>query len=259
MIVRLLAFDAALVGFAIAALVVTLSVSCLVFVRKRWPNLATKDSNDIADPIYSMVGVLYAVLLAFMVIVVWEQFTTAQDQTELEASAVSDLLRVVDAFPVNERMTLKDDLIAYCRDVVEHEWPLMARGADVELESPAYRKLWTDYLAMTPEEGKQVSLYNDCITRLNDLGSKRKLRLVSSEAELPGIMWVLLIGGSCISIGFTFFFGTENVRLHAIIVGLLSALLGFVLFLIFSLEHPYSGNLSVKPAGFEKIIASAKR
>ena len=37
------------------------------------------------------------------------------------------------------------------------------------------------------------------------------------------------------------------------------ALLGFVLFLIFSLEHPYSGNLSVKPAGFEKIIASAKQ
>ena len=82
---------------------------------------------------------------------------------------------------------------------------------------------------------------------------------MSSEAELPGIMWVLLIGGSCISVGFTFFFGTENVRLHAIIVGLLSALLGFVLFLTFSLEHPYSGNLSVKPAGFEKIIASAKR
>src|SRR5689334_8394377 len=105
---RLIAIPAPIAGTVIVTLVVTLSLIGLRYFRRRWPQDELKESNDVSDPIYSMVGVLYSVLLAFMVVVVWEQFTKAQMHTELEASAIGDLLRETQSFPATQREIIHD-------------------------------------------------------------------------------------------------------------------------------------------------------
>ena len=50
--------------------------------------------NDVAGFVYAVVGVIYAVLMAFMVYVVFVQFQTAQDRTENEATSLGDLYRI---------------------------------------------------------------------------------------------------------------------------------------------------------------------
>lgn len=241
----------------IVMVVVGLSLTGLALVRRRWSQAALKESNDLADPVYSMIGVLYAVLLAFIVVVVWEQFTAAGEHTLMEAGAVSDLYRDAGGFPPDTRAELRHHLVNYANDVVDHEWPAMEKGEPVNLESEAFRQLWSGYLNYQPETNTQIAFYNESIGRLNELGGKRKNRILSSESELPSILWVLLIGGSVICIGYTFLFGTENHAVHMVVVAFLSAVLAFVLFLIFSLEHPYSGSLSVRPDGFQYFLRTA--
>ncbi len=55
-------------------------------------------------------------------------------------------------------------------------------------------------------------------------------------------------GGGGVVMAFTFLFGTRDVVVHALAVGLTAALLAFVLYLIFALEHPYVGDLCSRPS-----------
>ena len=252
--IRLLTLPAGLLAVLVVALVVGVSLAGLRFVRRLTTQSSLKESNDVADPVYAMIGVLYAVLLAFMVVVVWEQFTSAEFHAGLEADAIADLLREAQAFPPAQHALLQHQLLAYARDVVDREWPAMSRGEDIDLESPAFRSVWSAYIGLRLERTESTAFYTDSIARLNELSTHRKERILSAEAELPGLLWVLLIGGSVIAVVFTFLFGTANARVHYFVVTMLSALLGFVLFLIFSLEHPYIGRLSVKPTSFEHVI-----
>ncbi|MGB7360092.1 MAG: hypothetical protein WA944_19805 [Mycobacterium sp.] len=61
-------------------------------------------------------------------------------------------------------------------------------------------------------------------------------------------------GGGGVVMAFTFLFGTRDVVVHALAVGLTAALLAFVLYLIFALEHPYVGDLSVEPTEYANVL-----
>jgi ABC-type iron transport system FetAB permease component len=73
-------------------------------------------------------------------------------------------------------------------------------------------------------------------------------RVSTSEASIPGELWVLLLGGGAVITAFTYLFGTRDLLIHAAAVALTAALMGFVMYLIFALEHPFVGALSVAPA-----------
>ncbi len=66
---------------------------------------------------------LYAVLVAFVVVVVWEQLNQAEEGTEHEAAAISDLLRDSAGLPVAGRAEIQRSLIDYTNDVVDDESP----------------------------------------------------------------------------------------------------------------------------------------
>ena len=84
---------------------------------------------------FSLAGVLYAVLVAFVVVVVWEQFVDAEAAAQSEASAIADLLRDSQAFPASERPQLQQSLTAYAQDVVDDEFPRMRQGESIEQQS----------------------------------------------------------------------------------------------------------------------------
>ena len=49
------------------------------------------------------------------------------------------------------------------------------------------------------------------------------------------------------TIGFTFFFGTENLRAQALMTGALALLIFFGLLIIIAIDHPFAGTVSVEP------------
>jgi membrane associated rhomboid family serine protease len=80
------------------------------------------------------------------------------------------------------------------------------------------------------------------------------LRVAAGDAAVPGELWVLLVGGGAVVMAFTFLFGTRDVVVHACAVGLTAGLMGFVIYLIFALEHPFVGALSVTPEPYVNVL-----
>ncbi|ADT97790.1 MULTISPECIES: bestrophin-like domain [Mycolicibacterium] len=230
--------------------IVGLSIGGLVVFRKAVSQTRLENANAVSGSVFQLAGVLYAVLVGFVVVVVWEQFSDAEDASALEASAVTDLLRDSAALPAESRSLIEESLIRYTRTVIDEEFPLMHRGEHVDERSDALDAVWQTYLTVQPQTRNEIAFFDHAIVRLNDLGAARKMRVATGDAYVPGELWILLIGGGGVMMAFTFLFGTPDLLVHSLAVGLTSALLAFVLYLIFALEHPYVGALSVQPTAF---------
>jgi hypothetical protein len=66
-------------------------------------------------------------------------------------------------------------------------------------------------------------------------------------------MWVVLVTTGIITIGFSFFFGAPNSSAQALMTAGLSATIGFVLFLIWDLNGPFSGLVRIEPVAFQQL------
>ncbi|MGE2729853.1 DUF4239 domain-containing protein [Mycolicibacterium vaccae] len=251
----LLQFPPVILGALWVAVVVGVSVGGLIVFRKAVSHTRLENTNEVSAPVFQLAGVLYAVLVAFVVVVVWEQFSDAEDASSMEAAAVADLLRDSEALPPDVRTSVQQSLTSYARDVIDDEFPRMHRGERVEEQSAELLTVWSAYLEVEPVTRTEIAFFEHAIVRLNDLSADRKLRVSTSESSVPTELWVLLVGGGGVVMAFTFLFGTRDVVVHALAVGLTAALLAFVLYLIFALEHPYVGQLSVKPDAFSKVLA----
>jgi hypothetical protein len=63
----------------------------------------------------------------------------------------------------------------------------------------------------------------------------------------------VLIAGAAISVGFTYFFGVKNFLAQALMVGALAAITGLVVFLVLTLDLPYTGDVGVAPAAMKEV------
>jgi hypothetical protein len=209
--------------------------------------------NDVAGFIYSVIGVVYAVLLGFTAIIVWEQFRRAQEGAEQEANSLVDLYRNAQVFPADVRRQIEDRLRDYTRLVVEEEWPAMALGKSDPQTWDAYNLLWRTYHEFEPQNDHQRTWYGESVQRLNQLGDQRRNRLLALRAGVPSVMWGVLLGAGAITISFSFFFGTHNARAQGFMSAALALTIGIVLLSILALEHPFEGITRVGPEAFEQV------
>jgi len=230
-----------------------LAVGGALLVRRAVGPEVLVHHNDVAGFIYSVIGVVYAVLLGFTAIIVWGQFRSAQENVEREANALVDLYRDAQVFPPEVREQMDARLRAYARIVVEKEWPAMAAGKSSSETWEAYNQLWRTYYEFKPQDDHQRAWYAESLQRLNSLGDQRRDRLLSVRFGLPGIIWMVLLGGAAITIAFSFLFGMRNARAQGLMIGGLALTIGIVLLSIIALEHPFAGIIPVDPEAFQQV------
>lgn len=243
-----------LLGVVIVLVSVALAIAGLLFVRRRVEPSTLESHHDVAGFILAVVGVVYAVLLAFVVVVTWQQFENARTAADTEAAQVGGVYRTSLAFPAGGAR-MRRALDAYARSVVDDEWPEMAehhqesRRTDLALD-----RVWAALRAVRPRGARQTPFYEEAVTRLVDSAEQRRTRVLSSGTQLPVPIWIVLIAGAGISVGFTYFFGVRKLVAQALMVGALAAVTGLVLFLILSLDLPFTGDVGVSPAPMKDII-----
>jgi hypothetical protein len=245
-----------LIGTSLTAAAVVFSFAGVYLVRRRFPALIWKDGNDVAGPIYSVLGVVYAVILAFVVIVVWEQFNSAESTANNEATQIVTIYRDIMLFPDSIRVPIRRSLLEYARSVITEEWTADDRAEVGSRALAAYDRLWADFTTIRPSSQLEEIWLNQLLQRLNTLEDMRSLRLLDRESSVPRLMWILLIAGGVLTIGFAMFFSTERTLPLALMVSALSATIVFALFLIVEIDHPFVGAVRVEPEAFEHAIAA---
>ncbi|HXT16211.1 MAG TPA: DUF4239 domain-containing protein [Gemmatimonadaceae bacterium] len=240
---------------------VTLAVTMLAvnIVRRHAPHAKMKDNHEFGGLMYQVLGLIYGVYLAFTIIAVWEQFGDADKTATNEATHLSELWRDAQVFPASSRTLVQDKLYTYTKNVVDKEWPNMAVGKGAEATTAnSYEDLWNAYYAVptATNDPKQAAFYEQSIHELNELGMLRRLRMLEATAALPSLMWGLLLGGGAVTIAFMFVFGTRVAATQYAVTGVVSTMLVFSILMVGALEHPFQGDVSIKPDAFSSVLQS---
>ena len=231
-------------------------------VHRLVPAQSRQRHNDVAGFIYAALGVIYAVLLALVVITVWEEYQAASETVEQEANATAEVFLLGYELPEPEGAHIQELAHSYAEEVVHKEWPLMAQGDQPTLEQEAGTQTgWTlidDIRASVhgfePHTRAEEQLYAEGLDQVANLGDARRSRLIASEEGVPGILWSVLIFGGIAAVGFTYLFGLESTWAHRLMVVTLAAVIGLVLFTIGALGHPFSGGARIGTGAFELIL-----
>ena len=241
-------------GILLVGMLVAFAVVGILLTRRRYGVEVLKLNNEAAGFVFGVIGVLYAVLLGFTAIIVWERFDGAQAGVDKEANALADLYRDAQAFPDDVRSELKTHLRAYATLVAEKEWAAMAERKPSPETWEAYNHLWRTYHLYQPQTDNEKIWYAQSLTMLNELGDQRRLRLLSSRSDgVPVVIWVALLGAGVITIGFSFLFGTRSARAQVLMTSGLAMTIALVLFSIMALEQPFAGITRVEPDSFNQV------
>src|SRR5918998_6303082 len=166
-----------------------LSLGGLELVQRLVPTASRRPHNDVAGFIYAALGVIYAVLLALVVIAVWEDFGSARETVENEANATAEIFWLAHRLPEPEGVRLQELSRSYAEEVVEREWPLMREGqAPLMEQGQATPNGWViiDDIRATlqgfePGTPAEAALYAEGIDQVEELASARRMRLVEAE------------------------------------------------------------------------------
>jgi hypothetical protein len=211
-------------------------------------------NNEVAGFKFATVGVLYAVLLAFVVVVVWEKFSQAENEVASEAGAAATLYRLWNGFGPGGP-ELATATTAYLEAVIDDEWPAMAAGHESKATTEALNALYARLLADRPGDDFGTDLLSEALYQLDQLTQARRMRIVMVAGIVPGVVWAVLFGGAALTIGFTFFFGTENLRAQALMTGALATLIFAGLLVIVAIDRPFAGTVIVEPDALVYVLA----
>jgi hypothetical protein len=221
--------------------------------RRFAPSDLLQEHNELTGFTFAAIGVIYAVLLGFVAIGVWERYGSAEQATFREASDLTTVYRAAATLP---RMGLRRDLRTYVHDIINRGWPAMQSGSVADVTETSAERIARDLNNMSPHNARESNLHKQMIDAMAESLAARDLRVTEDATGLNGVMWVTVLLGGFITVGFTYLFGFKVSLMQTAMVGTLAFLIGIVLFLTMSLDYPFRGSIQVSPEAFERALTT---
>lgn len=221
-------------------------------VRRRYKLSMLMKNNEIAGFKFATIGVIYAVLLGFAIVSVWEKFSEAELIVLREAGASATLYRLSSG-DEPEAVGTRAALRAYLASVVEDDWPKMAAGKE---SHDSGRSLETLYgAALKLADSRSLAVGVEILKDLGVITEARRSRLYLAAGMVPLPLWAMLLCGALLTVGFTYFFAMENLRAQITMTGALALIVFLGIFVIVAYDHPFTGAVSVDDHPFRALLA----
>ena len=243
-----------IVGVLVVSVSVLLALTGLILVNRLVPEKRRSSSNVGDGLIFRPLSGVFGILIGFTAFLVWQQYYTAHVTAQREASELAAIYWHAEELPNSERQQVQELVRSYAHVVIEEEWPLMGQGQESKKAWDIVDKLRRNVDGFEPSTTTEETLHARQVTLVDDLLNDRRLRLLQSHEGLPPVLWTVLLSGTLLLVGYTYFFGLPDFRAHLLMVAILTAFIVTVLFTIKSLEYPFSGDMRVEPSAFELVL-----
>jgi hypothetical protein len=214
-------------------------------VQRTVPYAKLVEHNEVAGFMIALVGVLYSVLIAFVVVVVWQQYNEADANYGREVSTAADIFAQAPALPQAEMRTVRTLVDRYVAEMIDEEWPAMrsASASDAATSTLTALSRSTAVTAVGADLGVVARVHlAESVQHLFDL---RNRRLADNAETLPPVLWAALLFGAGITVGFGFLFGVVNQRIQLIMTGAVAALIAIMFTLLVELDFPFRRDTAI--------------
>jgi hypothetical protein len=232
--------------WAVAVLTGTSVVAVLLMLAARRygaPEGLLRDTVP-ATGAYGVLGVAFAVLLAFVLFFAFEGYNRTDVGASREGVAVAHLERMTRLFPEPQQDELRGELVCYGRAVVSDEWPKMRAGGESALVD--------DWLAAidsrvdrTPVDSARTEVaLGHWLDQMSERREGRRARLDEAGSNIPASVWLMLILGAGVTVLNLLLLADRRERwwVQGIMIGTITALVVSSLLVISFLDHPFDPN-----------------
>lgn len=240
-----------LFGSLVVLGIAILACIALAVVTRYLPAERRAPLNDVVGFVYAVVGVIYAVILAMVVVGLWTTLDAARTNTYTETDALLQITWYAHSLPQPEHNEMRNLTRQYTETVMNTEWPMLAQQQASDQAWTEFTKLRDAIVAQQPTTLADQVRYTQGLEAIAQLGNARRERLNQASDSMPMLLWVALILGGLVTIGFAFMFGMASLRAHIAVVFSVTLLIGTMLLLTYELNHPFAGPLQVDPTAFQ--------
>ncbi len=231
------------VGLAAAA--VTLVVQKAVAAELR------REHHEVGSTVFLQLGVIFAVLLAFVFSEAWTEYNEASAAIDLEVAALHGAAMLAATLPAPAAKEILNKEQAYLDSVVQSEWPIMAahRSEDI-LTDHKLRALIQAAAGLKFNDPAENYTKPEILSLLTQAHAQREVRIYQAGSGIPGALWTVLIGFEAILVTFVVLSGLRFWTTAALVSGIFAASVSSILVVARLLDYPFEGALALGPHDF---------
>jgi hypothetical protein len=209
--------------------------------------------HEVGYAVFLQLGVIFAVLLAFVFNNVWSDYNVAVQAINSECASLHGIAILSDRLPSPARNAILADLHAYLTTILDREWPDMQRRNESRAAGVSFQSLWqTVETVDTDPAGNQIR--GQLLNLLAAAHQSRETRLFQMTQGVPGLVWSLLIILASGLIGCMLVFAAEASTSKAVLVGVFTASLTLALLTVRVLDFPFESALQLSSSDFNETL-----
>ena len=206
--------------------------------------------NDVLVPLFLTAGVIYAVLLGFMVVGEWESYDAAHTNVAEEAALLVPLYRQTTVMAEDKGDEMRKAIREYAEDVVKG-WDGFVAGKRNLVAGRDVNEIFRIFGSLTPATKAREIIAAQFMQTLSQVILDRNKRYLQAAESLSWIMWVAAVGGAAVTIAMSFILFMDRAWPHILMTSIMSALIAALLYIMAMLSQPFAGPLAIEPAPFE--------
>lgn len=236
-----------------------IAVLIALALHRRNPAEKRSANNDSAGNVFTIVGGLQAVLIAFVLISLFDNVSTVSSESFTEANAVVAIYWDADALPQPDQNKIHQLCLNYTNTVIDNEWPQLRDGA-TSVTGPGWQQLQSLHSAITTaavdnSDNWRLNEKTDATNQVWQIFQARQQRLNAASSGVSLVVWLALIVGSLLTLALAYLFGGAKLLPHVIMVGVLAGTISLLLFAVYQMQDPFTGGAAVGPDAFHSALS----
>ena len=246
-----MSYTAALLVLLFTAIV---AVAATGFVRSALGLDARRQHHEVGNPVYLQIGVVFAVLLAFVFNEVWGEYNAAAEAINGECGALHGAALLAHDLPDGRGRGVEQAILNYSKVVINVEWPaLQHREASPQAVS-AFQAIVEAAGHLSIAQPTDTTIQGQILSLLAQAHGFRETRIFQANQGLPIIIWLVLSFYGLVLVLFVLFAGVVSRTAHFFFTAIFATSVVLVLILVRMLDYPFEGALTLSNDDFVKTI-----
>lgn len=242
-----------LLGFLMIGGAMAFAAAGVVIGRRIIKGQLAAFHNEVVISLFAAAGVVYAVLLGFLVVVVWESYDNAHRNLADEAATLVPLYRLTYGMEAKEGGEMRALIRQYAETVINDEWPTLGTSRAGSLKARRaigdIDRVFARIDPLTKAADQQID--TEFLRTKSKVLADRNERLLEANDTIPWVLWLGAVGGGIIVMTMSFFMYMERIGPHIVMSVMMAGLIGLLLFMMAVLSRPFNGPLALGPEHFQ--------
>jgi hypothetical protein len=244
-----------LIAFIGTGVLAVATFFCAMAIATRRGTMRVQLSPGVLSP----VGIVFGLVVGFLVVGLWNNVGQARQEVNDEASALRSVVLLAHAFPGPAEIEMDSLIRQHINNAVHREWPLMARqNATLTVVPAALGSALDLAVTLKPSSFGQQIAQRQIVSSLETALDARRQRIILSQSTVNWIKWLAVLTLGLLTLFVSALVHAENRRNAAFSVASFAVAIAVVVVVIASSDRPFTGPFRVSPSALAQVSPPAQ-